>query len=234
MNAEKDNQVHLTESLEDYIEAIAELTEAEGHAHTKRIADRLNVKMPSVTGAIRQLKKLNYIIYNTHCPVILTPEGKAIADNVIHRHQVLKKFFSDVLGMQLRKASDTACHLEHVVDADTIRRFVLFSEAIERRLDSKKLRIYLSEAMSMLARPECADLRLLTDFGNGDSATVAQFGRNLEGRSDLGISIGDAVTIEGVSLDKAFLRLSLGGITRELAIEDAENIWARPAGGADI
>ena len=41
----------LTESLEDYLEAIAELIEIEGHAHAKEIAAKLNVKMPSVTGA---------------------------------------------------------------------------------------------------------------------------------------------------------------------------------------
>ncbi|MBP5586310.1 MAG: hypothetical protein J6Y92_08165, partial [Lentisphaeria bacterium] len=47
----------LTESLEDYLEAIAELIAVEGHAHAKEIAAKLNVKMPSVTGALRQLEK---------------------------------------------------------------------------------------------------------------------------------------------------------------------------------
>ena len=41
--------LHLSESLEDYLEAIAELIMVEGHAHTKRIAEKLDVKMPSGT-----------------------------------------------------------------------------------------------------------------------------------------------------------------------------------------
>ena len=35
--------LQLTESLEDYLEAIAELIAVEGHAHTKEIAEKLNI-----------------------------------------------------------------------------------------------------------------------------------------------------------------------------------------------
>ncbi|MBR2912141.1 MAG: metal-dependent transcriptional regulator [Lentisphaeria bacterium] len=126
----------LTASLEDYLEAIAGLTATEGHAHTKAIAEKLKVKMPSVTGALRQLEKQGYIIYNAHYPVELTPSGKRVADEGIRRHGILKSFFEDILGLPPEKASQTACHLEHVVDSDTIERFVLFSKAIEARRDA--------------------------------------------------------------------------------------------------
>ena len=140
----------LSESLEDYLEAIAELIAVEGHAHTKEIAEKLNVKMPSVTGALRQLEKMNYIVYNTHYPVSLTSEGKAVADEVIRRHQVLMRFFSGILGLSLEKASETACRLEHVVDKDAVRRFVIFTEAIGSRSDAAALQTYLTEAMANL------------------------------------------------------------------------------------
>ena len=100
------NALNLSESLEDYLEAIAELIAVEGHAHTKDIAEKLKVKMPSVTGAIRQLKKLNYIIYNSHCPVMLTAEGKAIAEDVMHRHKVGMAYPRGELGL-----ADKPCHV---------------------------------------------------------------------------------------------------------------------------
>ena len=90
--------VRLSESMEDYLEAIAELIAVEGHAHTKEIAQKLNVKMPSVTGALRQLEQMGYIIYNTHYPVQLTEEGKRVADGILKRHTVLKSFFSGIPG----------------------------------------------------------------------------------------------------------------------------------------
>ena len=52
---------HLTASLEDYLEAIAELISCEGHAHTKEIAKKLNVKMPSVHS-----KKILYFRIERH------------------------------------------------------------------------------------------------------------------------------------------------------------------------
>ena len=92
----------LTESLEDYLEVIAELIAVEGHAHVKEIAARLNVKMPSVTGALRQLEKMNYINHKTHYPVQLTEKGRIVAEEVIYRHGILKRFFSEILGLFLQ------------------------------------------------------------------------------------------------------------------------------------
>ena len=47
----------ISSSLEDYIEVISEIIEENGHAHTKDIADRLNVKMPSATKALQNLSE---------------------------------------------------------------------------------------------------------------------------------------------------------------------------------
>ena len=228
MSPKPKNQSRLTESLEDYLEAIAELTAIEGHAHTKEIARKLDVKMPSVTAAIRQLKELNYIIYKRNCPVVLTPEGQAIADDVIHRHKILKEFFSELLGLSNDKASDTACRLEHVVDADTIRRFLVFLEAIENRSDAERLRIFLSEAMSLLATEENYDLRPLSNCKAGDVVIIEKFGRNLGEADKLGIAVGDIVAIDGSSLDRSEMRLTKKTQSFKMPVALAENIWARP------
>lgn len=222
--------VQLTESLEDYLEAIAELIAVEGHAHTKEIAEKLDVKMPSVTGALRQLEKLKYIVYNTHYPVQLTPEGKAVADEVIRRHRVLKSFFSDILGLPLATASETACRLEHVVDEDTIRRFVLFSEAIGSRADARELQTYLTEAMAHLDDAELRKLRVLSSLEPGTRCRVAKFGRNLAGRGATGIAVGDELTVEGISLDHSRFRVSAGRKMLELPVAVAENLYVVRSG----
>jgi len=212
----------LTESLEDYLEAIAELIAVEGHAHAKEIAAKLNVKMPSVTGALRQLEKMGCIVYNTHYPVQLTDKGREIAEDVIHHHGVLKKFFSEILGLPLEKASETACRLEHLIDCDTISRFILFSEAIAKRNDARALQTYLTEALAM---PE---LKVLSDCEPGAHITVEKFGRNLAADSVPRIKPGDAATVEGFSLDRSAIRVTAGGKTVEVPTPLAENIWCRP------
>ena len=212
----------LTESLEDYLEAIAELIEVEGHAHAKEIAAKLNVKMPSVTGALRQLEKMGCIVYNTHYPVQLTAKGRLIAHDVIRRHGILKRFFSEILGLPQDKASETACRLEHIVDADTIRRFVLFSEAIGKRTDARALQTYLTEALSM------QDFKVLSDCAPGEKAVVEKFGRNLAPDAVPQLKPGDAMTVEGFSLDRSSVRVTAGSRTLEVPTAQAENIWVRP------
>ena len=230
MRKQETKQAQLTESLEDYLEAIAELIAVEGHAHSKDIAAKLHVKMSSVNGAIRQLEKMNYIVYSTHYPVSLTPAGKAAADDVIHRHSVLKKFFSTILGIPLAKASETACHIEHVVDADTIERLILFSEAIVNRSDARRLQTHLTEAMALLDLPEKDRPRVLASFQAGDRVVIDRFSRNLADPAAVGVSPGETALLVGASLDRTMLRLTVGDQAREIPMEVAENIWAKAVG----
>ena len=213
----------LTESLEDYLEAIAELIAVEGHAHAKEIAAKLNVKMPSVTGALRQLEKMGCIVYNTHYPVRLTEKGRLIAEDVMHHHETLQRFFSEILGLPLEKASDTACRLEHLIDCDTISRFILFSEAIAKRTDARALQTYLTEAMSL------PGFAVLSDCKPGETVVVDRFGRNLAPGAVTELKPGDAVTVEGFSLDRSGVRVTVEGKTFEIPTPQAENIWCRPA-----
>ena len=224
---EKIMKTKLTESLEDYMEAIAELTAVKGHAHSKEIAERLHVTMPSVTGALRQLAKLNYIIYNTHFPVELTPEGRKVAEQVIYRHKILKKFFAEILGLPLEQASETACKLEHIIDEEAVERFVIFSEAIENRTDARNLQTYLTEAMANLTAGDYPGLCVLSALAPGETAVIERWSRNLRHPERLGIAPGATFTLASISLDKTLLRLAVGDCTVEIAQEDAENIWVR-------
>lgn len=217
----------LSESLEDYLEAIAELIALNGHAHTKEIAQKLNVKMPSVTGALRQLKQMGYIVYNTHYPVQLTPEGVVVAGKVVERHRVLKKFFSDILGLPYDKAYETACRLEHAVDEDTIARFTLFSEAIEMRQDAKKLQTYLTEAMGFLTPQDDCKVVLLSNLKPNTSAQIHLAGRNIPEDKRKDFITGTQVVLNGISLDKTTYHVRLGEQNTDIPAETAENIWVK-------
>ncbi len=213
----------LTASLEDYLEVIAELTATYGHAHTKEIAQKLNVKMPSVTGALHQLVKKGYIIYNSHYPVQLTDEGKRVADEVTRRHRILKKFFTDILHLSPEKASATACHLEHVVDEDTIRRFVVFSQAIESRSDAEKLQVFLAEAMALLDDADGKNIVTLAELADGESAAVEFFGKNLAPADIPPLQSGDIIECHCENCQS--IRIKNGDSFSQIPISIAENIW---------
>lgn len=125
----------LTPSLEDYLEVIYHIIEEKQAARVKEIAKRLNVNNSSVTGALKSLSSKGFLNYSPYDVITLTEQGRAVAVDVIRRHEVLKQFFTDILCIDPETADDAACKMEHEVTPevlDKIIKFVEFSEICPR------------------------------------------------------------------------------------------------------
>jgi DtxR family Mn-dependent transcriptional regulator len=116
----------LSASLEDYLEAIYQVMAEHGEARGKDIAGRLGVAASSVTNALRGLAKRDLIKHEPYDRITLTEEGQRIARDVVHRHEVLTDFLTNVLAVDEATAADCACKMEHVVDDDIMERLVAF------------------------------------------------------------------------------------------------------------
>lgn len=112
----------LSESLEDYLEAIYHLVQEKKVARVRDIAARKGVKMSSVVGALRRLSAEELIHYRAREYVELTEAGEDLAKKVVSRHEFLTKFFVEVLGVDDETADQEACSIEHVVNKDTMVR----------------------------------------------------------------------------------------------------------------
>lgn len=111
-----------------YLETIYDLSMSGGHAHVKSIADRLSIRMPSVTEVMRKLAEKNLIHYDVRKNISLTAEGEKIATELDKRHSVLAEFFAKILGCPASKAQTIACKVEHVVDSDFCDRLAGFAD----------------------------------------------------------------------------------------------------------
>lgn len=100
---------------QNYIETIYELCLEHDHAHTKAIAEKLNVKMASVTEAMLNLADQGLVNYHARQPVTLTEEGMKFANKLHKRHKILADFFS-AIGCDSALAEKTACRVEHSID----------------------------------------------------------------------------------------------------------------------
>lgn len=109
----------LTASQEDYLEIIWALVREQRVARVTDIAERLGVSMPSVTGALKTLAKLNLVEYSPHKFITLSEEGRRVAQNITSRHRILREFLTDVLDLPAEKAEQTACRIEHAI-GDTV------------------------------------------------------------------------------------------------------------------
>lgn len=120
----------LSDSLEDYLEAIHHIVRAKGAARGKDISERLKVNRSSVTGALHALAEKNLVNYAPYDLVTLTPEGGRVAECVVHRHEVLRDFISRVLGMDERTAEENACRMEHAASEAVLDRLAQFIDLI--------------------------------------------------------------------------------------------------------
>lgn len=125
------NRNQLSQSLEDYLEAIALIIAEKKSVRAKDISKRLNVSRASVTEAFRALAKKGLINYAPYELITLTPEGEALAADVIHRHKALKDFFINILAVEENIADKGACRIEHTAPRQIIDRMVEFVRFIE-------------------------------------------------------------------------------------------------------
>ncbi len=159
----------MSSSMEDYLETIALLIREHGHAHARDVAGRLNVKMPSVTSALKQLAARGCLDYEPNMPVLLTPLGRRLAENVLERHRTLCRFFRNILLLPPGQANRLACRIEHEVDEQAIRAVRVLGAAVESRPDCAGLRCYLRET---LADGMCAKKKMTADSEKGECENV--------------------------------------------------------------
>ena len=111
----------MTQSLEDYLEAIYNLTPNEKGASVRAVASRIGVKMPSVVKAVHDLKRMGLVVQQPYGPIELTQEGLKLAYDVQRRHVLLRSFL-ERLGVFVQNADRDACLMEYILSAETLDR----------------------------------------------------------------------------------------------------------------
>ncbi|MFH1885816.1 MAG: metal-dependent transcriptional regulator [Pseudomonadota bacterium] len=121
----------LSQSLEDYLEAVFHIEKKKGAARAKDIGRRLGVSGPSVTGALRALLEKGLVNYAPYDVVTLTDPGRKAALDVVERHRALREFFTKVLCLEETEADDAACRMEHAVSQKVLSRLTRFVRFVE-------------------------------------------------------------------------------------------------------
>ena len=98
MNSQDENS-GLTSNMEDYLEVILNLQEEQKVARVKDVANRLQVKMPSVTGAMKGLAEKGLVNYERYSYLTLTEEGEKIAREIGERHKTFYNFLTQILEL---------------------------------------------------------------------------------------------------------------------------------------
>ncbi|MFA5293177.1 MAG: metal-dependent transcriptional regulator [Phycisphaerae bacterium] len=118
----------LSASLEDYLEAIYNLSQGAKVARSKDIAQNLGVSRASVTGALKLLNDKELVDYQPYGFISLTEKGAQQAQSVVRRHNIIESFFVNVLGVERQIAEQAACKAEHALGSVVISKLLNFTE----------------------------------------------------------------------------------------------------------
>ncbi len=110
----------LTDSIQDYLKSIYDLTESGHPASTNSLAARLGIKPASVTGMLQKLASVKppLVVYHKHQGVKLTAKGRRAALEVIRHHRLLETWLVQSLGYSWDEVHNEAEKLEHVISED--------------------------------------------------------------------------------------------------------------------
>lgn len=229
---------HLSESLEDYLEAIFRLLQKQKVARVRDIALAKEVKTSSVVSALQRLAKEGLVEYKAREYVDLTPDGRQLAFRLYQRHTFLKRFLTDLMQVDPETAEKDACSMEHAISVDTIDRIAAMSEFLtySPEVDADLIATFRDRWVNHLATQTHDH-----PGENGEGASMLHELRKGQGGYILRLMAPDDIrrplirqgVLPGVSVrvldkhDHGMLTVRIAGERMELARKDAQAILVR-------
>ncbi|MFP4458722.1 MAG: metal-dependent transcriptional regulator [Candidatus Zixiibacteriota bacterium] len=135
----------ITPNIEDYLEAILEISNKNGFARVKDIAAHLEVKNPSVTQQIQKLSGMKLVSHKSYGNVTLTDKGREIAERTLKRHKMFVKLLGEILHLPKSVSEDDACKMEHAINPRTMKRLSILIDYINEKELAEDLAAYIKE-----------------------------------------------------------------------------------------
>jgi DtxR family transcriptional regulator, Mn-dependent transcriptional regulator len=129
----------MSNSTEEYLEAIYNLIQNGQTATTSAISKRLNIAPASVTEMFRKLADEEYINYSPYQGVTLTSKGLGLGERMTRKHRLLERFLHDTLKIGNDKVHDEACAMEHALSDEAERALCLALNVPDKCPDDGKL-----------------------------------------------------------------------------------------------
>lgn len=113
---------HASETAEDYVEAIADLSASKGEARVVDLARRLGVTHVTVNRTVTRLQREGFVRAQPYRAIFLTDSGRKLAEECRHRHGIVVAFLLS-LGIPEKTAEIDAEGIEHHVSPATLAAF---------------------------------------------------------------------------------------------------------------
>ena len=114
------NHRKTSQSQDDYLEAILLTISQKGFCRSIDLANRLGYATSSVSIAVGRLEQAGLIRRGASSELLLTQEGRAIAESVYEKHRFFTAWLISI-GVSEKTAAEDACRLEHAISDASFR-----------------------------------------------------------------------------------------------------------------
>jgi Mn-dependent DtxR family transcriptional regulator len=110
----------LTFTMENYLEAVYELSQGGDGARLTDIAAWLSVAKSTANIAMSALAGKGLVENGRYRRVYLTEAGYEMASGVAEKHKTIRRFFTAILVLDEKIADTDACAIEHVISDEAV------------------------------------------------------------------------------------------------------------------
>ncbi|MGM0499639.1 MAG: DtxR family transcriptional regulator [Bacillota bacterium] len=217
-------KINLSESMEDYLEAILNLIRENGSARVTDIANQLEIAASSVNQGLKKLNQKGLVTQEKYGPIKLTDSGFKTAENIRCKHQILYLFLNKTLGVSKKNADQDACSIEHALSEESFGKMVDYlikNNYIEEQNCAFKLKAAKEEAKM------AAEQIMLDKINVGNKAEVVKIlskGRLKRKLMDMGLNRGARVEVKGKAPMGDPIEIKVRGYSLSLRQDEAAEI----------
>lgn len=116
-----------TEREEEYLESLFKLQQKNESIGTSKLSESLKISPASVSGMVKKLSEAGLVTRTSNGSILLTPQGNKKALNIIRKHRLIERFFTDILKLPWDEVHEEACRFEHVLSdrvTDALENFL--------------------------------------------------------------------------------------------------------------
>jgi DtxR family Mn-dependent transcriptional regulator len=128
----------ITARIEDYLKEIFLLESTGRDITVTDLAKRLGITKGTVTVMVQKLVQEKLLNHEHYGSLYLTEEGRRKGFSVYRRHEELRSFFHELLGVDRERSSEMACDTEHCMDTATGERLYSMLDFFRRARAGKE------------------------------------------------------------------------------------------------
>ncbi len=218
-----------TPTVEAYLEIIYMMAAEEQPVIGARLAESLHVSRPTVTTTLKRMVREGLVKFDNRKEIQMTAKGQSIAERLQHRHRIVERWLTDVLGLEWAKSDAEAHRLEHAMSDEVAE---LLNKHLGYPTTCPHGNPIPGNTRGLLAKD--AKVFQLSAAKENDRVVVVRISEYAENVAEVldhlgerGVMPGAKITVTEVAPLEGPLTLQVGARTTSLSREIANFVWVK-------